>query len=233
VADETQLNLDGDNGGTPAADVVSFADLKTTVGDAYFTDKGFDADGLKANLTELTTLKTAAAERAAAIPADGKYLFDLPQDFKVPEGYRWTPDEKFTAQISALAKAEGLTQGQLSKLTVAYAQQDLAKKSAAAAAAKADDDAVEAEAKQLLGENYLDRTANVRQAMQGIFGPELARDISFQSAANIVAMEKFINENKSRMATNPGVGGRERGDANTMTADQIHRLAIQESTANR
>jgi hypothetical protein len=205
VADEA--NQPVSDGAVTPPDTIALADLKATLGDSYFNDKGFDAEGLKGHLAELGTLKQQAAERAAGIPQDGKYTFDLPADFKLPEGLEWKPDEKFTAQIAELAKSEGLTQAQLSKLTVAYAQQDLAKKTAAVEAAKADDLAVETEAKKLLGDAYVERTANVRQAMQGVFGEQLAKNISFQCAADILAMEKFLNDNKSRMAPNAPAGG--------------------------
>lgn len=233
MADEgQQVPIEGaDGGGNAVPDVIPLADLKSTVGDTYFTDKGLNAEALKSSLTEYGTLKQQATERAAGIPQDGKYSFDLPKEFEVPEGYKWNPDPAFTAKVAELAKAEGLTQGQLSKLTAAYAQQDLAKKSAAVAAAKADDDAVEAEAKKLLGEAYLDRTANVRQAMQGLFGEQLAKNISFQSASDILAMEQFINANKSRMAPLPGGGGTERPDPNTMTGAQMHAYALKQTAA--
>lgn len=186
-----------------SAPTIALADLKTAgLPDTYFGEDGsLKAQDLTAHLTEYGTLKQQATERAALIPADGAYSFDLPKDFASPAGQDWKPDATFTAEISALAKEQGLTQADVSKLTAAYATHLTRKAQADADAAKADDDAEIADATKVLGANYLDVIANIRQASQArltdLIGKEkgelLAKEIHFETAAGIKAYSDLIN----------------------------------------
>lgn len=247
---DKQLPIDGDKGGDPAPITsVSFDDLKTTVGDAYFTDKGFDADGLKAHLTELTTLKTTAAERAAGVPQDGKYDFGLSKEFKLPDGANlpadylktWNVSPAKAERFAAYAKAKGMSQAEVTEFVSDWANADIADKLSAGQSAadqqKAEEDAIKADAIKVLGENYGTVIETNRSAWQAFLvehlgkdaGEQLAKDTGFQSAANIKQLGDLMNALRTKMATNPPGGGKERPDANTLTGAQMHRQAILES----
>lgn len=247
MADEPIPNPN-DGGNPPPADgaapaSIALADLTAAgIPETFIKDGALDAKALAASITEGSTLKAAAEERAKLIPADGKYSFDLPEDFPAPAGQEWKPDATFTAEISALAKEQGLTQADVSKLTTAYATHLSRKLQSDADAAKADDVAVQAEAVKVLGANYTEVVANTRQAMQALFvealgeqrGQEFAKNIGFQGANDIKAMNDFLNWTRTSLAANGGGGGgKERPDSTTMTAAQIHRMAIQESAGKR
>jgi hypothetical protein len=196
---------------------VALADLTAAgIPDTFIKDGALDAKALADSITEASTLKAAAEERAKLIPADGKYSFDLPKDFAAPAGQEWKPDATFTAEISALAKEQNLTQADVSKLTAAYATHLSRKLQADADAAKAGDDAIKADAVKVLGPNYLDVVANTRQAMQALFvekigkeaGERLVKNMGFQSASDIKDMTALINAlNGSKLATNQGGAG--------------------------
>lgn len=65
-----------------AASSIALADLKTAgLAETYFTpDGGLNTKDLIEHLNDRTTLRTAAEERAADVPQDGKYDFGLPKD---------------------------------------------------------------------------------------------------------------------------------------------------------
>lgn len=216
MSEAGKTGTEGEGGAAAAAVVaaptIALADLKTAgLPDTYFGEDGtLKAQDLTAHLTEYGTLKQQATERAAGVPPDGKYDFSLPKDWKAPEGlkadgFEWNAPEELTARFAERAKAMGLSQKDVSEFVSDWAAGDLAKKTAAAAAeaaaGKADDEAVLAEATKVLGENFKDVIANIRQAGQArlidLIGKEkgelLAKEISFQSAAGIKAYSDLIN----------------------------------------
>lgn len=76
-------------------------------------------DDIGAALTERETLKTAADARAKLIPAKpDDYKFDLPEGFKMPDGYQWSADAKepLVAGFRTLAAELSLTQPEVQKL---------------------------------------------------------------------------------------------------------------------
>lgn len=83
----------GDGGGESQpgnADVVRPDALPETYWNAETKSPNYDALGK--DLTELGTLREFRAGVEASIPKDGKYAFDLPKEFKIPEGKTWRPD---------------------------------------------------------------------------------------------------------------------------------------------
>lgn len=88
------------------------------------TTKAPKFDVLGKDLTELSTIKTERDARLAEIPKDGKYAFDLPADFPIPEGMKWSADPNDPLAKGALeyAKAQGLTQPQFTALSAMWAQ---------------------------------------------------------------------------------------------------------------
>lgn len=102
---------------------------------------------LAATLTEYGTLKTAADARAAGIPAEGAYKFDLPEGFELPEGFQWKAgaDEPLVKAVGEYAKTNNLTQAEVSGLVGVYA--------ASQKAEIANQKAFDADQTKALGEN--------------------------------------------------------------------------------
>lgn len=123
MADETASGNPGD--GNAPVEAVRPDALPESYWDPEAKAPKFDALGK--DLTEFTTLKTERDARLAAIPKDGKYAFDLPADYKIPDGMKWTVDEGDPLAKGAVefAKAQGLTQPQFTAMAAMWAQVQL------------------------------------------------------------------------------------------------------------
>lgn len=236
VVDEPQLNLDGGNpaGVDPAATApsITLADLKTAgLPETYFSQDGkLNTKDLTTHLGEFASLKAANEERAKLVPQDGKYDFGLPKDWKAPEGLElpegftetWKVSDAKVERFAAFAKAEGLSQAKVSQFVSDWASADAAEKfatgKAAAEAAKVEEESTKADAVKVLGSNYTEVCANLRQAMVPIFGQDLATNIGFQSAADVKAMLNFVESFNTKLAANPQGGG------NLQQADPLSKL---------
>lgn len=86
--------------------------------------KSVKADALKTDFAELATLRTARDTRAAAIPQDGKYSFDLPKEFPAPAGQKWVVDPNDPVAKAALeyAAEHKLTQAEMTGLAKMWAK---------------------------------------------------------------------------------------------------------------
>lgn len=120
-------------------------------------------DVLGKDLTELGTLRTERDTRVAAIPKDGKYAFDLPADYKVPEGMKWTVDENDPLAKGALAfaKEQGLTQPQFAAMARMWADIQVGELAAIKTEQTKAAEAAAAETKAL-GENAEGRRAAIK-----------------------------------------------------------------------
>lgn len=115
-----------DDGGNADAGAVS--ERPAYIPEAYFDPdtKTVKAEDLTRDLGELPALrelKTAADARAAAIPKDGAYKFELPADFKLPEGTKFIADPKdpLVVGVRELAKTRGWTQDDVNEVTKMWA----------------------------------------------------------------------------------------------------------------
>lgn len=225
-------------GGAPPASI-ALADLTAAgIPDTYIKDGKFDAKAFGTDFGAGQTLRTQMAERAKAVPADGKYDFALPKDWKAPEGldatgFEWNAPAELTARFAERAKAKGMTQADVSEFISDWAAGDLAKKTAAV---KAQQDWAAAEDKKL-GDNPQERQTNLVKAMGANFaavlgdekaGAELASGIQFADAATLLHFEKFINGLSSKLAgKSAGAGGpKANGDASALvgTKDGARKL---------
>lgn len=219
-------------GGDGGENVTSFtvdALKEAGIPDSFLANGTPDFKAIAASITEGATLKTQAEERARLIPADGKYDFGLPADWKAPEGASadyvksWKPDETFTAAIGGLAKEMGLSQAQLGQLVGAYASHQASKH---LAEAKAESDRQIAEVKAL-GDGGKVRLENLEKGIRAAgYGALLDDDSTL--AQRLEAFEKIINSGP-KMAAKPGANGKERPEFEGLTGAQLHRMAIQES----
>lgn len=185
-------NLNPDNGG--AAEVTRPDWLPESYFDA--DAKAVKADALKADLSELPTLrelKTAQETRAASLPKDPNgYKLDLPAEFKVPEGQKFAPDDKDPAVTTFrnIAKTLGLDQSQFSTGLGLYAQMMLDQQ---ASAANADKEFV-AEQTKLLGEKAPERraaaktwmAANLTDEQAAAFEPMLDLKVGVEAMESIM-----------------------------------------------
>jgi hypothetical protein len=115
VADEPNPNPNPEGSGE-AAPVARPDYIPETIWDG---EKGTPKIDLAATLAERDTLRTAADERAAKIPASpDAYSFDLPKDFELPNGYKWEADPKdpLVAAVKEYAVANKLTQDEVGGL---------------------------------------------------------------------------------------------------------------------
>jgi hypothetical protein len=196
------------DGGAAPVTSISYDDLKAAgVPETFFGKDGFDAKGLGTQFADLAKLKTTAEERAAGVPKDGKYSFDLPADFEKPAGFEWTPDATFTTEVAAAAKEMGLTQAEVSNLTKLYAVQDARKQMAAMTAEKT---RVESEMAKL-GTNAKERIATNAKAINATFGERLGKLIMgsdlMSTAEGVIEVEGFINGLNSKVASRSAGNG--------------------------
>jgi predicted transcriptional regulator len=206
-----------------AAQSISIADLKTAgLPETYFGQDGkLNTKDLTTHLGEFASLKAANDERAKGVPTDGKYDFALPKDWKAPEGldatgFEWGMSDGRKAAIADIAKSLNLSQSEVTAAMAKLAAADLGEKistsKASQESAKAAEDAIKADAVKVLGANYTEVCANLRQAMVPIFGQELATNIGFQKAADVKAMLEFVESYKTKLAANPTPAGGQPGD---------------------
>jgi len=142
----------------------------------FWDDKtGVKGGELKAHLDELTRFKADADARAAQVPQSAdSYRTELPEDFKIPEG--WAIDEADPAWRSGkeFAKATGLTQDQFAGLAKIYVEQQIAahqrEETAIAGALQARDAA--------LGPNGAARVDALNTWFRGMAEPKVAAQLS-------------------------------------------------------
>lgn len=109
------------SGGGGAAEIVRPEALPESYWDAEAKAPKYDVLGN--DLTELTTLRTERTAREAAIPKEGKYAFELPKDFPIPNGQKWEAHAEDPLAKAALdyAVANKLTQEQFTGLNGVWA----------------------------------------------------------------------------------------------------------------
>lgn len=115
--------------------------------------------------------ETAAAERAAQIPAEAKdYGFELPKDFKLPDGAGIDEASPLWAFFQDVAKGLGLTRSEYADVASKYLTVEAAQKKAFA-------DGVNSEREGLfkaLGENGPARIDAVGNQMEAMYGKKVA-----------------------------------------------------------
>jgi hypothetical protein len=129
--------------------------------------KNYKFGDMGAALTEYGTMKTAADERAKLIPGKAEeYKFDLPADFKMPDGKQWVADPKdpMVSGFAALAHELKLTQPELQKIALFKANLDKAEIERQAT--------FMADQTKALGEKAAER----RKAITTWMGPNLSKD---------------------------------------------------------
>lgn len=230
-----QIPNDG-GAGTPAP--ITSETFKTAgVPDTYIKDGNYDLGTIGKDLAELATERTAKAERAKAIPADGKYSFDLPKEFKAPDGapkdFKWSVSEHKVAAFAPIAKELGLTQAQVSQVVAKWAEADFAENAADAAKNEAFFNAEMGK----LGAGAKERLATLHTSLKGAVGDEAAAEIAagLSSAAAVIALEKLIQAAKGpkQAEKHTNGNGADRPDADKLTGAQMHRLALQEKASRQ
>lgn len=193
MADETAA---GGGNESQAGDVIRPDALPENYWDA--TAKAPNYEVLGKDLTEFSTLKTERDARIAAIPKEGAYAFDLPADFKIPDGLKWNvdPNDPLAKAALGFAKAQGLTQPQFTAMTRMWADLQVAEVSAM----KADQTkAAEAAANETkaLGENAEGRRTAVKTWLSGDtlkLGKEQVEALTplLSKAAGVMALERMM-----------------------------------------
>lgn len=148
---------------------------------------------LAASLAERDALKSAADERAAKIPASADaYSFDLPGDFEVPDGMKWTADAKDPRVIAvrALAAERQWTQDDVTALSKLQATLDTEELKASRA--------FEVEQTKALGANAEQRRAAAKVWIDGITDkdPEESKVLTtlLDYAVGVKAIERIIGK---------------------------------------
>lgn len=225
---EGQSN-EGGEAGKGVASVAYTPDTFKEAGipETFVKDGNYDLKGMASALTEAAALKSQAEERAKLVPQDGKYDFGLPKDFQYPEGLsaeQWQPEEKLTTAIAAAAKEAGLTQDQMAKLTLAYANVNIGRRNEVAAEHKAE--------MAKLGAGAETRLNNLMLALKPVLSKDhlMAVADGLTSAAAVEAIEKLVAlVGDAKLSAGRGSDTKDRPDPNAMTGAQMHRLAIEES----
>lgn len=178
---------DQGNDGGQQAPALTIETIKSAgVPEAYLKDGAYDFGAISKDLGELTSMRTAQAERAKSIPESAdKYDFGLPKDFKLPEGVgEWQPNPEFTKTLSAIAHEHGVPQSAMTKFAQAYAQNQIAQINASN---KEWTDAVSS-----LGSNGQTRIDNVQKALAAKgYGALVDDKASFKD--RIEALEAIAN----------------------------------------
>lgn len=184
--------------------------------ETFVKDGAYDFDGIGATLTEANTLKTAAAERAALIPANpDDYKFDLPEGFELPEGRRWSadPNDPVVSGFRTLATELKLTQPEVQKLVAFEAKRQAEEIKAQAA--------FDAEQTKALGANAEQRRSAARDWLKTVTNPEQAKllETVLGYALGVEALESIIDKSKHVTRGNGGDGGKD--DKNVALAEKI------------
>lgn len=232
---DNQTPNDGDKGGeSQPVTSIAIADLKTAgIPETYFGQDGaINAKDLGAHLGEYATMKSAADERAKAVPQDGNYDFGLPKDWQAPEGVTvsketldsWSISDGRKAVFAEYAKTNNLSQAEVSGLISKLAAADITEK---LADAKAITEAHTAEMGKL-GEKASARLEAIDSYLKQNVGNDAAVALTREltTAASIEAVEKLINAaNGSKQSDNQHRNGADRPAYETLTPSQLHRMA--------
>jgi hypothetical protein len=219
----------GDAGQQPVTSV-AIADLKTAgLADSYFTPEGtLNTKDLIEHLSDRTALRTAADERAAGIPQDGKYDFALPKDFKLPDSMKvsddflksWGVSDAKAQQFATFAKDNGYSQKEVTEFVRNWALADVSDKLASAKTMQASYDAEMAK----LGANVKDRWTNAKAFLAKSLGSDGMADVllgEVSSAASFEALEKLINLKAGQLANQTSGDG---PDANAQNKELAARI---------
>lgn len=207
----------GEPGGgapAPAADPAAAAPAAQPAGpDLSFIPETFHVDG-KPDLAKFAEhfqgMTKAEQERAAAIPADGKYAFDLPADLKfdgiegLPEGFKIDnnmADPMFAPiveELSATLKEIGAPAAAAGKVASLLAKYEAIQYAAAAKALKADMATLGTE------DQVKSRVETLHRNLQTVLPKEEAAGLlqATTSASAVKALEKLLS-GRSMTSPNP------------------------------
>jgi hypothetical protein len=222
-------------GGESGATALTVDTIKAAgVPETYLKEGAYDFAGIAKDLGELGTMRSAAVERAKAVPTDGKYDFAVPKDWQRPEGATdefvksWKVSDAKMAAFAPFAKELGLSQVQVSKFISNWATADAAEKMAVAKAASDAETASVA----ALGANGKTRLENLDKALKAQGLGALLDDKS-TLAQRVEAFEKIANGAGKLAEKGTGTQTKERGDFDKLTGSQLHRMAIQEQSTRQ
>lgn len=142
--------------------------------DAWDEKAGVKLDALGKTFGDLAKFKadteTAAAERAAQIPAEAKdYGFELPKDLKLPEGVGVDEKSGLWSALQDSSKEIGLTKDQYTSVAGRFVQALAAEQTKMAEAYKAE----QTEMFKALGDNGAARIDAVKSQMTALFGEKV------------------------------------------------------------
>jgi hypothetical protein len=145
---------------------------------------------------ELTALRTERETRAKDIPENGAYKFDLPQDFKLPDGVTYQAPAASDPEVTAffgLGKELGLTQSQMTRLLGFEAQRRLA-----AFQNGQNAEATRATEMKALGDNAGARVEAAARWLNANLSEAEAKTLSFATNMKdgVTAIEKIIEATK-------------------------------------
>lgn len=196
-----------------SADAAGLNDQSSVKFDALLAASGISGDYTQGDVEEaahkitnaLAEQKRLAEDKAAGLgTVPDRYSFDLPQDFKSPDGQKWQPDENFTNSISEWAREAGIDQDKMSKLVVRYAQHQMNQMTAGK---KQSDEARSAELGKL-GPNGQDRIGAVMKAVAAHYGDDGAQ--ALQQGGSARGIE--ILEDLLAAKNGTGNGAQQRGN---------------------
>ena len=172
---------------------------------------------LAATLTEHDTMKAAAAERAAKIPAKpDDYKFDLPKDFEIPAGMTWKADpaEPLVAAFRDYAVENKLTQDEVQGVVKLFAANQVQELKAR--------EAFDAEQTKALGANAEQRRGAVTTWMKGALNPQQASILStlLPYKDGVEALEAVMKKAGS-LDTRGNGGESDQPDKNTELAENV------------
>jgi hypothetical protein len=180
--------------GNPAPDNTGTAISRhDAIPENYFDGetKSYKFEDIGAALSERDTLKATFDERAKLIPEKpDDYKFDLPQDFKLPDGYKWEarPDDPLVKGMREIAVKHKLTTAEVADITALYASTQ--------AQSIQSQGAFAAEQTKLLGENATGRRKAAGEWLGRVFGNNPAQKAMLESmldyAPGVEAIETLI-----------------------------------------
>ena len=180
---------------------------------AYVPEAFWDAaSGIKhqefgEHYTGLATRLAAEEVRRNALPTAETIKFDLPKDFKLPEGmqWEWKTDAPEFAKFKEIAIKRGLDQDTITDVAGLYAELQVGETARYEAIKKAD--------MEKLGANVTARVTALETWLNGVLGPELgkAATMGLYSSQMVRAMETLASKFVSQGAASFRQDGREPG----------------------
>jgi hypothetical protein len=174
--------------------------------EAHFdTTTGPKWDDFGKHYTELATRDAANTVRMNALPTADTIKFDLPKDFKLPEGMTWawkTDAPEFT-KFKEIAVKRGLDQDTITDIAGLYAELQVGEQSRWETIKKAD--------MEKLGANVTARVTALETFFNGLLGPELggAVKMGLYSSNMVKAMETIASKFASQGVMSFRQDGRE------------------------